>query len=82
LKMKKVIAIFAIAALTACGGAETPAETVSPAAETGTPTPTAVEGTPTPTAEAGTPTPTAAVAKDAKKADAKKADAPKEEKKK
>jgi len=81
--MKKVFAIFAIAALTACGGAETPAaETATTTTEAGTPTSTSDAGTPTKTAEAGTPTSTAE-AKDAKveAKDAKKADAPKVEKK-
>jgi len=58
--MKKVIAIFAIAALTACGGAETEA-TVTPEATTATPEAT------TATPEAATATPEAATATPAAK---------------
>ena len=60
LKMKKVFAIFATAALTACGGAETPAETasetVSTASET---TSTASETTSTASGTTSTATGTA-----------------------
>jgi hypothetical protein len=81
--MKKVFAIFAIAALTACGGAETPAaETATTTTEAGTPTSTVDAGTPTSTVDAGTPTSTTDAKVEAKDAKAPKADAPKVEKKK
>ena len=74
--MKKVFAIFAIAALTACGGPETPAENASPAAETNSP----AADTNSPAADTNSPAAdTKSPAAEAK--DAKKADAPKEEKK-